>query len=72
MMFRDKTQTSIDVLHEATVDDFWNTDGDKSLSEPWVGVTRFELLNKIQQKDMWVQGRLTKEQVTARPGNIWL
>ena len=26
--------------------------GDKSLSEPWIGVTRFELLNKIHYKDI--------------------
>ena len=42
-----QTKTSIDVLHEATNDDKWNI-GDKSLtlSEPWIGVTRFALLNK--------------------------
>ena len=36
-----QTKTSIDVLHEATIDDYWNFDGDNSLSEPWIGVTRF-------------------------------
>ena len=35
-----------DVRHEATIDDYWNLDGDKSLSEPWIGVSRFEFLNK--------------------------
>ena len=40
------TNTSIDALHEATVDDYWNISGDFSLSEPWIRVTRFELLNK--------------------------
>ena len=42
-----QTKTSIDVLHEATIDDKWNI-GDKSLtmSEPWIGVTCFALLNK--------------------------
>ena len=46
-MSGDKTKTSIDVLHEATIDDNWNI-GDKSLSlsEPWIGVTRFALPNK--------------------------
>ena len=58
-----QTKTSIDVLHAATFDDDWNTDGDKSLSEPWIGVTRFELLNNNPPEGhMWVQGRLTKEQ----------
>ena len=39
-------KTSIDVHHEATIDDYWNVDGDKSLSNPWIGVTMFELLNR--------------------------
>ena len=39
-------KTNIDVSHEATIDVYWNTEGDKSLSEPWIGVTRFELLNE--------------------------
>ena len=44
-MSRD-TITSIDVLHESTINDYWNIDGDKLLSEPGIGVTRFERLNK--------------------------
>ena len=55
-----QAKTRIDVLHEATIDDNWNTDGDKSLSEPWIGMTRLELLNKNPPEgQMWVQGRLT-------------
>ena len=47
-------ETGIDVLHEATIDDYWNVDEDKSLSEPWIGVTRFELLNKNPpRRHMW-------------------
>ena len=53
-----QTKTSIDVLHETTIDDHWNVDGDTSLSEPWIGVR--------------VQRGLTKTQVTTRPGNIYL
>ena len=72
-MSRDKTKTSIDVLHEATIDDYWKIDGDKSLSEPWIGVTRFALLDTSPPEgQMWVQGRLTKKQVAARPRTIWL
>ena len=40
-----QTKTSIDVLHQATIDDCWDIDGHKSLSELWIGVTRFEELN---------------------------
>ena len=57
-----QTKTGIDVLHEATSDGYWNVDEDKSLSEPCVGVTRVELLNKNSQEGhMWVQGRTDKE-----------
>ena len=66
------TKTCVDVLLEATNDDYWNSDGDKSLSQPCIGVTRFALLNKNPPEGhMWVQGRLTKKQVTARPGHMW-
>ena len=61
-----------DVLHEATTDDYWNVDEDTSQSEPWIGVTRFELLKKNPpERQMWVRGRLTRKQVTARLGHTW-
>ena len=66
-----QTKTSIIVLHEGMIDDHWNMEGDKSLSEPWIGVTQFALPNKKTVGKMWVQGRLTKTQVTTRPENIW-
>ena len=66
-----ETQTIIDVLHLATIDDYRNVDGEKSSSDPWIGVTRFALLNKNPPEGhLWVQGRLTKKQVTIRPGTI--
>ena len=67
-----QAKTSLDVLQEATIDDYCNMDGDKSQSEPWIGVIRFALLNKIPPAGrMQVQGRLTKKPVRTRPGNIW-
>ena len=47
-----QTTTSLDVVQEATIDDYWNIDGDKSLSEPWIGGTRFALPRKIHQNDI--------------------
>ena len=42
--------------------DYCNTDGDKSLSEPWIGVTRFELLNKDPREGhMWVSRQTDEE-----------
>ena len=51
-------KTSIDVLQEATIDDYWNMD-------------RFDTIRIAQQKAtrkifMWEQGRLTKKQDFAR------
>ena len=67
-----QTKTSIDVLQEATSDDYWNMDGDKPQSESWNGVTRFPLLKKNPPAGyVWVQGRLTKKQVPTRPGHTW-
>ena len=66
-----QTKTTFDVLQEVTIDDYWNVDGSKSMSEPWLGVTRFALLNKNPPEgNMWVQRRLTNKQVNTRPGNI--
>ena len=67
-----ETNTSLDVPQEATIDDCWNMDGDESLSEPWIGVTRFPLLSKNPpERYTWIQGRLTKNQVTTTPRNVW-
>ena len=53
-----ETKTSIDVVYEATIDGSWNFLGDRSLSEPWICVTRFELPNKNPPEGhVWVQGR---------------
>ena len=57
-----QSKTSLDVLREAIKDDSRNRDGDKSLSEPLIGVTRFALLSKIPPEGfMWVPRRLTKK-----------
>ena len=55
----------------ATIDDDWHTDGDRSLSELWIGVTRFKLLNKNPPEGHRGFKRLTKKQATTRPGRIW-
>ena len=69
-----QTKTSIDVLQEATIDDNWNTDGDKSLSELWIGVTRLALLNKNQPEGyMWVpkQTDEKKKKGHYKTRNMW-
>ena len=72
VFFDVQTQKRLDAFQEASINDSWNMNGDKSLSEPWIGVTRVALLNTNQPEGfMWVQGRLTKNQVvTTGRGNI--
>ena len=41
---------------------YWHIDGDMSLSEPWIGVTRFELLNKETTRRTLVGSRLTDKE----------
>ena len=43
-------KTSLGVLLEGTIDDCWNMDPDKSLSEPWIGVARLALLTKSSRR----------------------
>ena len=40
-----QTISSLDVLQESTIDHSWNMEGDTSMSQPWIGGTRFELPN---------------------------
>ena len=67
-----QTQTIIDALQAVTIDDYWNLDGDMSLSQLCFGVTRFALLNtNPPERYVRVQGRLTKKQATTRPRRVW-
>ena len=40
------TYTSLDVLLEKHIEDYWNVDEDRELSDAWTGFTRFLLLNE--------------------------
>ena len=67
-----RTYTSIETEAESCVEDFWNMNGNRALSEEWVGKTIFEVLNFPPKKNYhWVSGRETKIQQTSRPGNVW-
>ena len=35
------THTNLDVKQEKRIDDSWNIDGSRDLSDPWTGFTRF-------------------------------
>ena len=40
------TFTSLDVMLGKQVEDYWNVDGERELSDAWTGFTRFILLNE--------------------------
>ena len=55
------THTNLDVFQESRIDDFWNIDGSRDLSDPWTGFTQYTLLEeKAPDGYMWSGERLTK------------
>ena len=66
------TQTNLDVKQEKRIDDYWNIDGSRDLSDPWTGFTQFTLLDETSPDGyMWSGGRLTRKQLTSRPEYLW-
>ena len=56
------THTNLDVKQEKRIDDYWNIDGSRDLSDPWTGFTQFTLLEeKPPDGYMWSGGRLNEE-----------
>ena len=59
-------------MQERRIDDYWNIDGSRDLSDSWTGFTQFTLLEeKPPDGYMWSGRRLTKRQVTSRPDLSW-
>ena len=46
------THTNLDVKQEKRIDDYWNIDGSRDLSDPWTGFTQFILLEEKPPEDM--------------------
>ena len=47
--------TNLDVKQEKRIDDYWNIDGSRDLSDLWTGFTQFTLLEeKVPDGYMWV------------------
>ena len=66
------THTNLDVKQEKRMDDYWNIDGSRDLSDPWTGFTQFALLKeKPPDGYMWSGERLTWKQLTSRPDHLW-
>ena len=66
------THTNLDVKQEKRIDDYWNIDGSRDLSDPWTGFTQFTLLEEEPPEGyMWSGRRLTRKQLTSRPDHLW-
>ena len=66
------THTNLDVKQEKRIDDYWNIDGSRDLSDPWTGFTQFTLLDeKAPDGYTWSGRRLTRKQLTSRPDHLW-
>ena len=56
------THTNLDVKQEKRIDDYWNIDVSRDMSDPWTGFTRFTLLEeKAPDGCMWSGRRLTRK-----------
>ena len=66
------THTNLDVKQEKRIDDYWNIDGSRDLSDHWTGFLQFTLLEeKPPERFMWSRVRLTRKQLTSRPDHLW-
>ena len=58
-------------MQQRRIDDYWNIDRPRDLSDSWTGFTQFTLLNeKPPDGYMWSGWRLTKRQATPRPDHL--
>ena len=66
------TKTNLDVKQERRIDEYWNIDGSRDLSDSWTGFTQFTLLEeKPPDGFLWSKERLTRRQLTSRPDHLW-
>ena len=66
------THTNLNVMQESRIDDYWNIDGSRDLSDPWTSITQFTLLEeKPPNGYMWSGGRLTRRQLKSKPDHLW-
>ena len=65
------THTNLDVKQVKRIDDYWNIDGSRDVSDPWTGLTQFTLLEeKAPDGYMWSGARLTRKKLTSRPDHL--
>ena len=55
------THTNLDVKQEKRIDDYWNIDGSRDLSDSWTGFTQFTLLEEKTSRRIYVVREETNE-----------
>ena len=55
------THTNLDVKQEKRIDDYWNIDGSRDLSDPWTGLTQFTLLDEKTPTEICGPGEINKK-----------
>ena len=58
------THTNLDVKQEKRIDDYWNIDGSRDLSDSWTGFTQ------TSRRIFVVPRTLTRRQLTSRPDHL--
>ena len=66
------THTNLEVKQEKRIDDYWNIDGSRNLSDPWTGFTQFTPLEERAPDGYMWSGRLTRKQLTSRQDHLLL
>ena len=59
------THTNLDVKQEKRIDDYWNVDGSRDLTDPWSPE------EKVSDGCLWSGRRLTRKQLTSSPDHLW-
>ena len=66
------THTNLDVKQEKRIDDYWNIDGSRDLSDPWTGFAQIYFIGrKSSRRILWSGERLTRKQLTSSPDHLW-
>ena len=59
------SHTNLDVKQERRIDDYWNIDGSRDLSDPWTGFTQFTLLQEKTSRRIYVVRGQTDEKTAG-------
>ena len=60
------THPNLDVMQERRIDDYWNIDGSRDLSDSWTGFTQFTLLEEKRIHVAWREINKKAADIQAR------